>query len=291
VYRARDTRLDRDPAALARFRHEAQLAGSLNHPNVLTLFDVGEHDGRPYLVSELLEGESLRARLDRGPVPEADALRIALGLAEALAAAHERRIVLRDVKPENVFLLPDGRPKLLDFGIARLAPGHGIARSLQHGAPIEQTQPGTLLGSPAYMSPEQIRGEPADERSDLFALGCVLFEMLAGKRPFAGTTASEVTAAIPRDEPAPLIGASPGARSLGAIALRRLQKRPEDRFQRARDLIAVLQAPAEEAALEGGLAGFIAELKRRRVIRALLAYAVAAFAVLQIVEPVMHGFG
>ena len=317
VYRARDPRLGRDvaikvllhsteddPKVVARFRHEAQLAGSLNHPNVLTVFDTGEHEGRMYIVSELLAGQSLRERLGKGAVTEPEARRIALGLAEALAAAHQQGIVHRDLKPENVFLLPDGRPKLLDFGIARLSekgqptlPGGPTA-----GGP-ELTAPGAVLGTPAYMSPEQLRGEPADARSDLFSFGCVLYELLAGRWPFDGVSASELSAAILRDPPTPFAGAPT---RLSQIAWRCLEKDPANRFQSALEVQAALQestatsgaaSPASEApalptpadlATAPTPAGFFEELKRRRVIRALIGYALAAFAILQVIEPIQH---
>jgi tRNA A-37 threonylcarbamoyl transferase component Bud32/dienelactone hydrolase len=317
VYRARDPRLGREVAIkvllrsseddtrmAARFRHEAQLAGSLNHPNVLTVFDTGVYDGQLYIVSELLVGRSLRDRIGEGSVTESEARRIAVGLAEALGAAHEKGIVHRDLKPENVFLLADGRPKLLDFGIARLA--EKASFTLSESAPLGATGltvPGVVLGTPAYMSPEQIRGQPADARSDLFSFGCVLYELIGGRRPFPGGSTSELAAAILRDPPAPLTNAPP---LLADIALHCMEKRPEDRFQTAREVKAALQnsggasgtanlasptpsnAPTPALPIPVAPAGFLDELKRRRVVRALIGYAIVAFAILQIIEPILH---
>jgi len=201
VYRARDTRLGRDvalkvvnealagdPELVRRFEQEARLAGSLNHPNLVAVYDVGVQDGAAYFITELLKGESLRERLSRGRIPIQTALDWGAQLAQGLAAAHAQRIIHRDLKPENVFVTSDGHVKLLDFGIAKLTEQsrvdgrHGILDDTvtpTGGA----TQTGAILGTPAYMSPEQVRGEPVDARTDIFSLGAVLYEMLSGQRP------------------------------------------------------------------------------------------------------------
>src|SRR5262249_6508820 len=214
VYRARDTRLGRDIALkvvtdvlasdselLRRFEQEARLAGSLNHPNLVAVYDVGEHEGVPFLVTELLQGESLRHRLSRGRIPVQTALEWAAQMAHGLAAAHGRGIVHRDVKPENVFVNSDGQVKLLDFGIAKLAASagdgsHGLMEVTVTPTGGGATRSGSVLGTPGYMSPEQVRGEPIDARSDLFSLGTVLHEMLSGQRAFPGASVVESGYAI-----------------------------------------------------------------------------------------------
>lgn len=217
VYRARDTRLERDvavkvlpegfagsPEALARFASEARSVAALSHPNILALFDVGEADGVHYAVSELLEGETLRMAMAHGPMPPRRALDIAREVADGLAAAHEKGIIHRDVKPENVFLTKDGRAKVLDFGLARHDSSRrdpGDTRSPTLAAISEK---GVVLGTVAYMSPEQARGTNVDFRSDQFSLGIVLYEMLSGGKPFDAASVPETLTAIIRDEPEPL---------------------------------------------------------------------------------------
>jgi Tol biopolymer transport system component len=246
VYRARDSRLGRDVAIkllpeafatdanrLTRFEQEARAAGQLNHPNILAVYDLGTHAGAPYIVSELLEGESLRSRLQGGALAPRKTLDYARQIAEGLAAAHEKSIVHRDVKPENLFITNDGRIKILDFGIAKLTrPSDGTARHV--GLPTE-TADGIVVGTAAYMSPEQVRGEPVDARSDLFSVGAVISEMLTGRPAFARGTSAETTAAILKeDPPAPLPANVPLA--LERIVSRCLEKAREARFQSARDL-------------------------------------------------------
>jgi serine/threonine protein kinase len=229
VYRARDTRLQRvvavkvlpesfanDRERRARFEREAQVIAALSHPNVLAIYDTGLHDGLMYVVTELLEGRTLRARLtesrssslrvDRraepGPdaLPTREAVEIAAQIANGLAAAHEKHVVHRDLKPENVFLLKDGRVKILDFGLARQVRASG-----DEGETLAvKTDSGVVLGTVGYMAPEQVRGEAVDERADLFALGAVLHEMLAGQRAFQRDTPAETMTSILRDEPADL---------------------------------------------------------------------------------------
>src|ERR1700736_1145670 len=198
VYRARDSRLKRNiavkvlPAALSldadrlrRFEQEALATAALNHPNILAVFDIGTSEGSPYVVSELLEGETLRERLRSGPIGVRKALDHALQIAHGLAAAHEKGIIHRDLKPENLFLTKDGRVKILDFGLAKLVPPR-TRQAMANDAPTPPvlTEAGRIMGTTDYMSPEQVRGQPADHRSDIFAYGTILYEMLTGKRAF-----------------------------------------------------------------------------------------------------------
>ena len=246
VYRARDTRLGRDVAIklitqalsgdagrVRRFEQEARAAGQLNHPNILGIHDVGVHEATPYLVSELLEGESLRARLQRGPLPPRKAVEFARQTAEGLAAAHDMGIVHRDVKPDNLFVTNDGRIKILDFGIAKLTRS-GDEPGARTGDPTD-TAAGVVLGSAGYMSPEQVRGEPVDQRSDIFNVGAILYEMLTGRAAFGGDTAAEAMAAILKDEPPDQLPATVQP-ALARIVSRCLEKTREARFQSARDL-------------------------------------------------------
>jgi WD40 repeat protein len=257
VYRARDTRLGREVAVkvlpstllgdeerLLRFEQEARAAGALNHPNVLVVHDVGTHEGAPYLVAELLEGQTLRERLLGGPVPLRRAVELAEQIAEGLAAAHDKGIVHRDLKPENVFLTRDGRTKILDFGLAKVTGALGVDPDAATVAsrPVLETTPGMLLGTVGYMSPEQVRGEEADPRSDVFALGSILFEMLWGRRAFAGASRVEAMSAILRDDPL-ASPAPPGVPpALVRLVGRCLDKDPGGRFRSARDLAFALEA-------------------------------------------------
>jgi serine/threonine protein kinase/tetratricopeptide (TPR) repeat protein len=256
VYRALDRRLDRevavkvlperlaeDPSALSRFEREAKALAALSHPNVLTILDFGREGEVVYTVTELLEGESLRMRLLRARMSWKEAAEVALEIADGLAAAHSRGIVHRDLKPENVFLTGSGRPKILDFGLARREgltdPGKQGGQSTR----TQETEPGSLLGTVGYMAPEQVSGLPADARSDIFALGCVLYEMTTGSRPFAGRTGAETLAAILRDEPAEGTRSSPPLPAdLTGVIRHCLEKRPDRRFQTARDLAFALKA-------------------------------------------------
>ena len=216
VYKALDTRLDRivaikqlTPEHLERFEREARAVAALNHPNICQVYDVGPD----YLVLEYLEGQPVR-----GPLPPEDAVRVAVQIAGALQAAHERGILHRDLKPANIMVTAGGTAKLLDFG---------VAKRLDPGADVTATTPGAVVGTPAYMSPEQVEGQPVDARSDIFSFGAVLYEILAGRRPFAGNTTSDVIAAILRDDPSPL-GGPP---ALERVVMRCLAKKPADRYQ------------------------------------------------------------
>jgi serine/threonine protein kinase/Tol biopolymer transport system component len=290
VYRAHDSRLDREVAVklireafapdtnrVHRFEQEARSAGQLNHPNILAVHDVGVHAGAPYIVSELLEGEALRRRLERGAVNERKALDYARQIAEGLAAAHDRGIVHRDLKPENLFITSEGRIKILDFGIAKLTRDHDDTPR-QTGGPTE-TEPGMVVGTPGYMSPEQVRGEPVDPRSDLFSFGTILYEMLTGRPPFTRRSAAETMAAILNAEPPPLTttpaSGGPGA-PLERIIVRCLEKAREARFQSARDLAFALEV------LSGTTATAVPALTsdRHRWLRERFAWGVAAIAAL-----------
>jgi Tol biopolymer transport system component len=244
VYRARDARLGRDVAvkvvrgeavrddeARRRFEREARAVAALSHPNILAIHDVGDENGQVYAVMELLEGETLRARLDRGPLAWRKAVEIAAVIADGLAAAHGKGVVHRDLKPANVFLTADGRVKVLDFGLAKLQ--ETVDPDAAASPTLSQTQPGRLLGTVGYMSPEQVAGKPADARADIFALGCVLHEMVGGQRPFARPTVPESLAAILNEEPPELETAPVELRRLIAHCL---EKDSEARFQSARDL-------------------------------------------------------
>jgi Tol biopolymer transport system component len=255
VYRARDTRLGRDVALkilpdsfareadrLRRFEQEARAVAALNHPNILAIHDIGQHEGSPFLVSELIEGESLRAALDGGAVPQRKTIEYGVQIAHGLAAAHEKGIVHRDLKPENIFVTKDGRIKILDFGLAKLAQKAG-AEPDEVTLTSSHTAAGLVLGTASYMAPEQVRGEAADPRTDIFAFGAVLYEMLSGVRAFRRDTAAETMTAVLKDDPPELF--DPGrlvSPALERIVRRCLEKNPEQRFQSARDLSFALSA-------------------------------------------------
>jgi eukaryotic-like serine/threonine-protein kinase len=255
VYRAVDTRLGREvavkvlPAGLAkdadrlrRFEQEARTVAALSHPNILGVHDIGTHDGAPFLVSELLEGQTLREKVEAGPLPVRRAIEYALGIAQGLAAAHEKGIVHRDLKPENVFITRDGRVKILDFGLAKLVkPEEGHETVVTLASPA--TLPGMVLGTVGYMSPEQVRGESSDARSDIFSFGAVLFEMLTGKRAFKRDTAAETMTAVLREEPPELNDTGwQGPLGLQRILTRCLEKGVERRFQSASDLAFAIES-------------------------------------------------
>jgi len=268
VYRAHDARLNRDvaikvvppsvandPAALARFERESRAVAALSHPNILAIFDVGHSDRGPFAVMELLEGETLRERLAQGPLPVRKAVEIAGQIARGLAAAHDKQIAHRDLKPDNVFLTPTGGVKILDFGLARDTSAHNEVTRLESPTMAPATTPGTVLGTVGYMAPEQVRGEQADHRSDLFALGCVLYEMLTGQRAYKRETAAETMSAILREDP-------PDPSTLNVTvppgvlrALRRcLEKRPQERFESARDLAFALESAVDNSSTSAAAA-------------------------------------
>jgi serine/threonine protein kinase/tetratricopeptide (TPR) repeat protein len=262
VYRARDTRLGREVAVkvlpehlsrdadlVRRFEQEARAVAALSHPNILTLHDFGREADRLYAVTELLEGETLRTRLAHTAPAWPRAVEIAVAVADGLSAAHSRGIIHRDIKPENIFLTSDGRVKVLDFGLARWKPA--ASRQDETSAPTAAggTAPGYVMGTVGYMSPEQVRGDAADVPSDIFALGCVLYECVSGRKPFAGKTSAETMAAILRDPVPELSLAEPAfPRELSRIVAHCLEKEPGERFQSARDLAFALRAVQEGVA-------------------------------------------
>jgi len=251
VYRARDSRLRREVAIkvlpqglsldadrMRRFEQEALATAALNHPNILAVFDIGTSDGSPYVVSELLEGETVRERLRVGSLATRKALDYSLQIAHGLAAAHEKGIIHRDLKPENLFITKDGRVKILDFGLAKLTqvdPGsssHTSMPTATHG-----TEAGMVMGTPGYMSPEQVRGLPLDPRSDIFSFGAILYEMLSGKRAFHGDTPADTMSSILKEDPPDLSETNRNiSPALERIVHHCLEKNPEARFHSASDI-------------------------------------------------------
>jgi serine/threonine protein kinase len=293
VFRAHDSRLNRDVAVkllprefaadvdrLRRFEQETRTLASLNHPNVLTIHDAGLHEGAPYLVSELLQGRNLRETMNGAALPLRKTAEYALQIARGLAAAHGKDIIHRDLKPENVFVTADGRVKVLDFGLAKLSdpapakPGHDAVTVAPH-----TTAPGIVLGTPAYMSPEQVRGEPADQRADLFAFGSVLYEMLTGSRAFRGDTAVDVMHRILNQEPQELSALRPDLPpALVRIVNRCLEKDPARRFQSADDLGFALEMLEGSSSTRAGAVAAAPRRSRWPVYAALAGVALAALA-------------
>ena len=286
VYRARDPRLGRDvavkvlppsfsadPDRLRRFELEARAAAALNHPNILAVHDVGSHESAPYLVSELLEGETLRERLSQphAGLPVRKAVEYAVQIAHGLAAAHDKNLVHRDLKPENVFITTDGRVKILDFGLAKLTQSDGAlnATELPPTTPNLNTQSGMILGTMGYMAPEQVRGLPVDHRADIFAFGVMLYEMLSGQRAFQGATSADTISAILKEDPPDLPVAErhiPPA--LERIVDRCLEKSPSARFQSATDLAFALESLSSHSdRSEAGAVPAPHRARRRRRIR------------------------
>ena len=250
VYRARDSRLKRDvaikvipekladnPEALARFEREAQSVAALSHPNILAIHDFDREDGVSFAVMELLEGETLRDRMNRSQLSSTKALEIALQICGGLVAAHARGIVHRDLKPENVFLTTDGLVKILDFGLAKLMPVSFSHESETAAPTLGLSQPGAVMGTLGYMSPEQLRAQAVDQRTDIFSLGVILYEMVTGKQPFHGGSSADVMGAILREEPQALSDAGsliPPA--IERVVMRCLEKEIRERFQTVQDL-------------------------------------------------------
>jgi serine/threonine protein kinase len=284
VYRARDTRLGRDvavkvlpaqfasdPGRLRRFEQEARAVAALDHPNILAIHDIGTHEGSPFIVSELLEGETLRERLRSGGLTIRKAVETAVQIAQGLAAAHEKGIVHRDLKPANVFVTKDGHVKLLDFGIAKLTrPDPGPQATTL--TPEPSTETGGVLGTVGYMSPEQVRGLPADHRTDIFSFGCVLYEMLSGRSPFRKDTAAETMTAILHEDPPDLVRPELGiSAALERVVKRCLEKEPSQRFEAAHDVVLALEV-ASAAAGPSAVTAAVAPARPRRKI-ALVALA------------------
>jgi TolB-like protein len=291
VYRARDKKLDRevavkvlpqavaaDPDTLARFEREAKAVAALSHPNILAIHDFGNQDGIAYAVTELLEGETLRGKLDTGPIPQKQAVDYALQIAKGLSAAHEKGVVHRDLKPENLFVTRDGHVKILDFG---------LVKRIEVGRPDEETSApvgaghtalGTVMGTAGYMSPEQVRGLPIDQRCDIFSFGAILYELLSGKKAFKHDTASDTMAAILRDEPPALSESGRGIPpALDSVVRHCLEKSPDDRFQSAKDIVFALSV-ASSPSLSGSQAAIPPAGKKRVLLVAVVVAAVIAVA-------------
>src|SRR5499427_6827173 len=283
VYRARDERLKRDVAIkvlpssfasdterLRRFEQEAQAAGALNHPNITAVHDLGSHDGAPYIVTELLEGETLRARLSGGAINVRKATDYAVQIAKGLAAAHEKGIIHRDLKPENLFLTNDGRVKILDFGLAKLTQPESASGPQTNLPTAAGTEPGVVMGTLGYMSPEQVKGKSADQRSDLFAFGAILYEMLSGQRAFHRDSAAETMSAILREEPPDLSATNKSVQpGLERIVRHCLEKNPEERFYSMRDVAFDLEALSGLSAPQ--TPSTVAASRPRRAVPALAA--------------------
>ncbi len=294
VYRARDERLGRDvaikvlPASftgaadrLRRFEQEARAVAALNHPNILAVHDTGSQNGVQYIVTELLDGRTLRDMLNEGALPVRRALTLFQQVANGLAAAHDKGIVHRDLKPENIFITKDGRVKILDFGLAKQTaplPATETLNGATLGAPV--TEAGAVMGTVGYMSPEQVRGQETDHRSDVFALGAILYEMLSGKRAFKRDTGAETMTAILRDDPPELTASNPAVNpGLDRIVRRCLEKQPEQRFQSVSDLGFAIESLSGTSTSSSAIAP-IAQVKKLRwlplAIAALLLAALAA---------------
>src|SRR6266567_1178129 len=290
VYRARDTRLGRDVAVkvlpssfsadadrLRRFEQEACAAGALNHPNILIVHDIGTHDGSPYVVSELLEGDTLRERMGGAAQPQRKAIDYALQVAHGLAAAHEKGIVHRDLKPDNLFITNDGRVKILDFGLAKLT-GAGDAELSQTSIPTRRadTDPGKVMGTVGYMSPEQVKGRPVDHRADIFSFGAILYEMLSGRRAFHGESGVETMSAILREDPPELSSTNQNiSPALERLVNHCLEKSPESRFHSASDLAFALEAISGSSGVSGQTMTAMASLSSRERIRKFSPWIVA----------------
>ncbi|HEX8353147.1 MAG TPA: serine/threonine-protein kinase, partial [Pyrinomonadaceae bacterium] len=265
VYLARDPKIGRDVAIkvlpaqfsadaerLARFEQEACAAGALNHPNVLAVHDAGQHDGAPFVVSELLEGETLREKLRGAPLSQRKAVDYASQIARGLAAAHERGIVHRDLKPENIFITSDGRAKILDFGLAKLTQGDGRQSQTEIPTWRVDTGPGAVMGTVGYMAPEQVRGRRVDHRADIFSFGAVLYEMLTGRRAFRGESAADTLSAVLREDPPALSESNRNVSpALERLVLHCLEKDPAARFHSANDLAFAIEALSGATAVSG----------------------------------------
>ena len=259
VYRARDKKLDRDvavkvlpqtvandPDALARFEREAKAVAALSHPNILAIHDFGTQDGTAYAVTELLEGETLRGKLDSGPVSQKQAVDWALQMAKGLSAAHGKGVIHRDLKPDNVFVTRDGHVKILDFGLAKRVEETKPAEQTSAPTGSGHTAPGTVMGTMGYMSPEQLRGLPVDHRSDIFSFGAILYELLSGKKAFKKDTASDTIAAVLKEDPPELTQSGRNiSAALDHIVRHCLEKDRENRFGTAKDVAFALSEASD----------------------------------------------
>ena len=304
VYRARDTRLGRDVAVkvlpasfssdqdrLHRFEQEACAAGALNHPNILSIHDIGTHDGAPYVVSELLEGETLRKRLSGTTLPQRRTIDYALQLAHGLAAAHEKGIVHRDLKPDNIFITKDGRVKILDFGLAKLIQADGNERQTDIPTRRVDTDPGIVMGTVGYMSPEQVRGQTVDHRSDIFALGAIVYEMLSGQRAFRGDSPADTMSAILKEDPPDLSATNHNVSpALERLVDHCLEKNPEERFHSARDLAFALEALSASTAGSTETLAVSAPLARTISRRELISWSLAALLFLAVIALAIAAF-
>jgi serine/threonine protein kinase/tetratricopeptide (TPR) repeat protein len=300
VYRARDPQLGREvavkilpdrfrdePGRLSRFEQEVRAVGAIDHPNILAVHDVGVHENRPYLVSELLEGSNLAQRITTGDLTVRRSIELAVEIAEGLSAAHGRGIIHRDIKPANVFVGSDGHAKILDFGIAKLAAEvpDNVTSAV---TAITETQAGAMVGTPAYMSPEQMRGDPVDHRTDIFSFGIVLYELLARRRPFEGENPVQLALAIQSDDPRPLTGDEdrlPPA--VEGVVRRCLEKRPEERFFSAHDIALVLRSILDVPSTSGIAPIVKKPLPWRRLATVALAAAAVVVFGLLVVRPLV----
>jgi TolB-like protein/tetratricopeptide (TPR) repeat protein len=288
VYRARDAKLDRDvavkvlpasiandPDALARFEREAKAVAALSHPNILAIHDFGSQDGVAYAVMELLEGETLRGKIDSGPIPVRQATDYGLQIVKGLAAAHSRGIVHRDLKPDNVFVTRDGHLKILDFGLAKRVddarPGEATSAPTGTG----HTAPGTVMGTMGYMSPEQLRGLPVDHRSDIFSFGALLYELLSGRKAFKRDSASDTIAAVLKEEPPELTGSGRAiSPALDHVVRHCLEKNADDRFQSAKDVAFALSEASGASTLTSGASAAVPAPQDRNKRRVAIAAAI-----------------
>ena len=292
VYRARDGKLDRDvavkvlpqsvasdPETLARFEREAKAVAALSHQNILSIFDFGTHDGTAYAVMELLEGETLRGKLDSGPIAQKQAVDYALQVARGLSAAHEKGIVHRDLKPENLFVSKDGHVKILDFGLAKKV--EAVAPQEQTNAPTGSghTEAGTVMGTMGYMSPEQVRGLPVDHRSDIFSFGTILYEMLSGTKAFKKATASDTIAAILKEDPPELTQSGRNiSPALDRIVRHCMEKDRDRRFHSAHDIAFALSEASAPTTVTSGVQDRAAPTSKRKFLVAIAVLAALAIA-------------
>ncbi|MGZ6988235.1 MAG: protein kinase domain-containing protein, partial [Thermoanaerobaculia bacterium] len=300
VYRAKDTRLNREVAvkvlprsfagnrpALARFKREAQAIAALSHPNIRAIHDLGEEGDIVFAVTELLQGQNLQERLMEGALPRRKAVEFAQAIAHGLSAAHEKGIVHRDLKPANVFLTNDGGVKILDFGLAKVIARDPIATDAPTAG--EPTEPGLVMGTVGYMSPEQVRGKTLDHRSDIFSFGAILYEMLSGRRAFHGDSAAETMSAILKEDPPELSATAQNVSpALERVVHHCLEKNPEQRFQSARDLAFHLDALSSISSAPVAVRPAAARLRRRTLLLAALgvaATALVAFAARRLASP------